>query len=503
MLVEEGVGDRSPELGRPEFHPSHEAAMRLAPGRSAGSAMAQREWTARPVRERLRVLKRARRLLAGRTPELCAAISPELARNAADTRVAEVLPLLAACKYLESEAARVLAPRKIGRRGRPFWLAGVTSEVERVPIGRVLVIAPANYPLFLPGVQVLQALAAGNAVVWKPGRGGLAVARVFAAVMREAELPEGLLEVTEESVAAAEEVMVEGVDKVFFTGSAEAGRAVMRRLAETATPCVMELSGCDAVFVLASADLSRVVKALAFGMRLNGSATCMAPRRVILVGADAVRQGRFPGELRAALDSVAGVRLSARVREELRSLLADAAGAQVHGELEELQRPVVVTGVTPEMRMAQADIFAPVLFVMEASDVEEAVTMNECCRFALTASVFGEEREARRLAARVTAGTVTINDLMVPTADPRVPFGGRRSSGFGATRGAEGLLEMTAAKVVMVQRGGGTRQYEATGAGHEGLFDGVIGMSHGRSWRERFRGLRGMVEAARRMGSRG
>jgi aldehyde dehydrogenase (NAD+) len=193
---------------------------------------AQRAWAARPVRDRLAVLKRARRLLARRTAELCAAISPELARSSADTRVAEVLPLLAAGEYLEREAEEILAARRVGRHGRPFWLAGVTSEIQRVPMGRVLVIAPANYPLFLPGVQVLQALAAGNSVVWKPGRGGLAVALVFAEAMREAGLPEGLLEATEESVAAAEAAMSRGVDKVFFTGSAEAGRLVMRRLAE-------------------------------------------------------------------------------------------------------------------------------------------------------------------------------------------------------------------------------------------------------------------------------
>ncbi len=484
-----------------EGGPGHGMVTRMGPT----TTKAQREWTKRTVRERLAVLKRARHLLAGRTRELCAAISPELARNAADTRVAEVLPLLAACEFLEREAEEILAPRKVGRRGRPFWLAGVASDIERVPMGRVLVIAPANYPLFLPGVQVLQALAAGNAVVWKPGRGGGAVARVFAGAMREAGLQEGLLEVTEESVAAAEAVMAEGVDKVFFTGSAEAGRAVMRRLAESATPCVAELSGCDAVFVLASADLARVVKALAFGMRLNGSATCMAPRRVILVGADEARRGRFLKELRSALDGVAGVRVLARVRQELRSLLEDAAcaGAQVHGALEESQGPVVVTGVRPEMRIAQADIFAPVLSVLEARHVDEALAMNARCRFALTASIFGDEGEARRLAARVTAGTVTINDLMVPTADPRVPFGGRRGSGFGATRGAEGLLEMTAAKVLMVRRGGGTRHFEATTEAHEGLFGGVIGMSHGGTWSERWRGLREMVKAAKGMGGKG
>jgi aldehyde dehydrogenase (NAD+) len=445
-------------------------------------------------------LERARHLFASRTSELCDAISPELSRNAADTRVAEILPLLEACRFLEREAATILAPKRLGRKGRPFWLSGVSSEVHRVAMGRVLVIAPSNYPLFLPGVQVLQALAAGNSVVWKPGQGGGTVAAIFASVLREAGLPEGLLRITDETVKAAQDVIAEGVDKVFLTGSAGSGRALMKQLAETLTPCVAELSGCDAVFVLASADISRVVKALAFGMRLNGSATCMAPRRILLVGADEKRRSEFAQSLMVSLDWVKGVRLSDHVRRELHLLIEDAihAGAQVHGELETLQQSIVLTGVTPSMLVARSDIFAPMLAVMGAHDLAEAVALHEACPYALTAAIFGDEKQARALALKITAGTVTVNDLIVPTVDPRVPFGGRRCSGFGVTRGAEGLLEMTAAKTIAVRRGKSTRHFDATIAAHEDLFDGVISASHRRTWSERIAGIRQIASAAKK-----
>lgn len=461
---------------------------------------AQKEWASRPIPHRLAVLKRSRHLFASRTSELCDAISPELSRNAADTRVAEILPLLEACRFLERSAIPILAPKRLGRKGLPFWLSGVLSEVHRVAMGRILVIAPSNYPLFLPGVQVLQALAAGNCVVWKPGRGGGAVAAVVASTLRDAGLPEGLLQVTDESVQAAQDVIAEGVDKVFFTGSAASGRLLLKQLAETLTPCVAELSGCDAVFVLPSADLARVVKALAFGMRLNGSATCMAPRRVILVGADEKRRKKFAGMLLTALDWVKGVRLSDQVRRELHILIEDAihGGAQIHGELETMQQPIVMTSVTPSMLAAQSDIFAPVLAVMDAQDGTEAIDLHQACPYALTAAIFGDERQARKLAMEITAGTVTINDLIVPTADPRVPFGGRRSSGFGVTRGAEGLLEMTAPKTIAARRGSSTRHFDATIAAHQALFDGVITASHRATWRERLSGLRQIVSAARR-----
>ena len=469
---------------------------------TSDSGDVQQKWALTNMDQRVRVLRRARHIFAGCVPDLCDAISPDLARNAADTRVAEILPLLDACHYIERNAAKILASRRLGRSGRPFWLSGVASEVHRVSIGRILIIAPSNYPLFLPGVQALQALAAGNSVVWKPGRGGQAIALLFATVLREAGLPDGLLKVTDESVGAAQSAIVSGVDKVFLTGSADSGRAVLRQLAETLTPCVAELSGCDAVFVLPAADLSRVVKALAFGMRLNGSATCMAPRRVILVGADEQRRSKFISALLTAIDWIKGVPISESVRQDLHLVVDDAwlMGAKVHGKVAAEQQPIVITGVTPEMLAARTDIFAPVLAMMEACDMQKAIALHEACPYALTASVFGDEREARTIAAKVTAGTVTINDLIVPTADPRVPFGGRRRSGFGTTRGAEGLLEMTAAKTIAVRRGSGTRQFDATTPQHQPLFDGVIKASHAKSFLARLSGVREIFAAASKFG---
>ena len=465
---------------------------------------AQEAWAATSMSHRLAILHRARGTVASQTEALCAAIPPDLARNAADTQVAEIVPLLAACKFLEKEAANLLAPRRLGSRGRPLWLLGVSSEVHRVALGRVLVIAPSNYPLFLPGVQVLQALAAGNAVVWKPGRGGRPVALLFAAILAQAGLPQNLLIVTDESIEAAREVVADGVDKVFFTGSAASGRALLRQLAETLTPCVAELSGCDAVFVLPSADLRRVVKALAFGMRLNGSATCMAPRRILLVGANKERKQNFVGMLLSALDWVKGVRLSPGAQQELHSLIAGAveAGAVLHGQLDAEQQPILITGVDPSMPIAQADIFAPLLSLLEASTLSEAIAMNEQSPYALTASIFGNEREARALAERLTAGSIVINDLIVPTADPRLPFGGRRNSGSGVTRGAEGLLEMTAVKSIAVRRGTNTRHFEETTHEHEQLFEGAVRAQHARTMMQRLAGWRQMISAAKNLNSR-
>jgi acyl-CoA reductase-like NAD-dependent aldehyde dehydrogenase len=466
---------------------------------------AQRTWAATPIPDRLLILRAARHRLSHMASDLCTAISPALARTGADTRIAEVLPLLDACLFLERNATRILATRRLGHRGLPFWLNGIQSAVHRAPFGQILVIGPANYPLFLPGVQALQALAAGNAVVWKPGREGRAVADLFSSALRDAGLPTGLLQVTDDSNAATQLALageINGLppDKVFFTGSATTGRMILQQLATTATPSVMELSGCDAVIVLPSASIDRVARALAFGLRFNGSATCMAPRRVLLLDSTPDRRDQLVECLLAAIPWIKGVALDPRTAATLHDLIdaATAAGARLHGTIASPQQPLLLTGVTPAMPLAQSDLFAPVLSLIDCPGEPALLEAESLCPFALTVSIFGDEAAARTLAARLTAGTLLINDLIVPTVDPRLPFGGRRASGFGTTRGTEGLLEMTAPQTIVARRGNNTRHYDPADTRHEGLFDGMILTAHSPTWRQRWRGLNQIVASLRK-----
>jgi acyl-CoA reductase-like NAD-dependent aldehyde dehydrogenase len=113
----------------------------------------------------------------------------------------------------------------------------------------------------------------------------------------------------------------------------------------------------------------------------------------------------------------------------------------------------VVADATPGLRLLREDVFASVLAIVPVADMDAALVAAADCRFALGASIFGPEAAAMRLAERVRAGAVVVNDVIVPTADPRLPFGGRGDSGFGVTRGAEGLLEMTVIKTISVRRG--------------------------------------------------
>jgi acyl-CoA reductase-like NAD-dependent aldehyde dehydrogenase len=463
---------------------------------------AQQLWARKSLQHRLALLRRARRLIAVTGVELARSVPcerpGELHRSLADTLVAEVLPLAEACRFLEREARFILAPQRLSDHTRPFWLRRVTARTTREPLGVVLILAPANYPLFLPGVQALQALAAGNAVLWKPAGGGVAAAEALRQILVGCGLDPSLLQILSPLPKAGMEAVAAGVDKVFLTGSAATGAAVLAQLSQTATPAVVELSGCDAVFVLPGASVERVVTALAFGMRMNGSATCMAPRRLFLVG-------DHPNLMPAMLEAfrkLPTIGLPPRTQAQLTDLFDDArrrgGEVELQGTVEAL-RYAVIANANADMRIAQSDVFAPVLSVFAMPDIETAMDAHEESPYALTAAIFGPEKEAQALAAQLPVGTVLVNDLIVSTADPRLSFGGRKASGFGLTRGREGLLEMTVLKTVLTQRSRDTRAYQPTTAAHLPLFAAYLQTAHGGGWRARWDGLRKLLQAASRI----
>ena len=490
---------------RPVERPGSDSRSPIDP-RSIRSAQAA--WASTPLADRLAVLRRARHLVADRGSEF-ARVKP--GGKPAETMVAEVLPLADAIRFLEREAGAILEPRRLGRRGRPAWLLGVEAEVRREPVGLVLVIGPSNYPLMIPGIQAIQALAAGNAVVWKPGEGGWPVARLFVGVLIDAGLDPDLVALLPESTEAAREAIAAGVDKAFLTGSAEAGRSVLADLAPRLVPATMELSGCDAAFVLPGADLGLVARALAFGLRFHGGETCIAPRRVFVSRAQAAEMER---RLIEAFATSPVHPLRPELAERARALIADAieAGARAivgHVDIDspELSGPIVLAGVRPDSWLIREELFAPVLALVAVDGSEAALHVSAACPYALGASIFGPEREAKAFAGRVRAGSVVINDLIAPTADPRVPFGGGGRSGFGLTRGPEGLLEMTAAKVVMVRRGRSRPHYNPMDESDVQLAGAYLAAAHGGSTRARLGGMirlvGGLAAKARRSGGPG
>lgn len=453
----------------------------------SSARQAQQRWSTQPLRTRLAMIKRVRHAIACQANSLATTVQQATSRSVGEALAAEVLPLLDACRFLERNAVRLLRPRRLGSRHRPWWLHGVKLEVRREPLGVVLIIAPANYPLLLPGVQLIQALVAGNAVLLKAAEAGVAVAGLLLQVLSQAGLDVRLLRLLSPAPQSAQAAIAVGVDKTLLTGSTATGHDVLHALADSLTPAVFELSGCDAAFVCSDANLRQVSQALAFSLRFNHGATCIAPRRVFV-----------PSQLLASLEThlvraVAAITpgpVTPAMGLVLRELVADACanGArQLSGRFhaDHQVSPFVISHAKPSMRLLQTDIVAPVLTMVPVEHEEMALAAAAQCPYALGATVFGSERRALDLANRVRAGVVVINDVIVPTADPRLPFGGRGRSGFGVTRGAEGLLELTHVKAVSIRRGRWRPHYEPVTHQHTQLFEAYIHAVHGDTWAKR------------------
>lgn len=429
------------------------------------SAAAGSSWAQTSLNQRLSILKTFR-LRIGQDPRRLA--SSVNRSNIAETMAAEVLPLADACRFLECEAPRLLRERKVSGRGRPSWLWGNQLRLRREPFGIVLVIAPGNYPLMLPGIHAIQALAAGNTVLLKPGKDGTAAAQAILQLLTESGLPTDTVQLLPESTEAATLAIRLGVDKVVLTGSAATGCLAGNELAQRGTPAVMELSGCDAVFVLQDADPELVSDCLAFGLTLNQSQTCIAPRRLfasdqmaeqVLSLLERKLQLRSAGTIQSAREMLQHIpehvrQLTAAKIQQATSSGAFLRTAAIDGSGREalLHDVAIVDHVRAEMDLARCDLFAPVLSCIRVDNDETALSLNSQCPYALGASVFGSKRRCDQFARLIDAGCVVINDLIVPTADPRVPFSGRRLSGYGVTRGAAGLEEMTRLKAIIAPR---------------------------------------------------
>lgn len=480
------------------------------------SSPATTTWDA-PLKQRLQCITRFRRSLADDPKPFVEALNdlPWRSREA-ESLAAEVLPLLDAARFLERKATSLLKPRRLGWRGRPLWLMGVRVETRREPWGGVLIIAPSNYPLMLPGIQMLQALAAGNRVMVKPSPASLACSNVMWLMISklvETGVPKDIVELLDSDPAAVTEKLQHGeVDKVVLTGSLETGRAVMRDLAGASTssaarptPAVMELSGCDAMFVLAGADEQRVVDALRFGLTFNQSATCIAPRRIFV---DPNIDAKLRPEVQAMVNALPAVEVNRKLAEHCRQLRQDALDrgtTVIGGEIEmkpgdesASMRPMLIVDPTGQTAMFQGcDVFAPVMAWRTFSDVESALKHNKACSYRLGASVFGSSDIAASFAKRLNVGTVTINDLIAPTADPRITFGGSGDSGFGSTRGPEGLLDLTRPCVVLERRGGMTVHLDEPDPSDTQAMQALIRLTHGSTWRQRWQALRSLLAVNR------
>jgi succinate-semialdehyde dehydrogenase/glutarate-semialdehyde dehydrogenase len=422
--------------------------------------------------------------------------------------VTEILVTLDLARYFRTQSGALF-----GARQRWFTPTNIALWRKRVrvlhePYGVLGVIAPWNYPLMLPAGAVLAGLITGNAVVVKPSEYTPAIGLLIADLCHEAGLPADLVAVLPGGGETGAALIAGGVDKVFFTGSAATGRKVAVACARRMVPCVLELGGSDPAIVLEDADVATAASGIVWGRFSNAGQTCVAPKRIIVVG------GIHDRFLDRIGDAVRGLHVSApsepgcdvgplirpwqarHLEEQLDDALARGARIVARADaptgVPGYFPPTVLGDVTPAMRVMREESFGPLLPIMHVRDVGEAVAVANASAFGLSASVWSRDlARAARVAARIEAGSVTINDALVAVGIAEVAHGGVKASGMGRAHGVEGLLECVRTKTIIADRWAGVRPpwWFGYGKEHARNVDAFVRFWHGTTPWDRLGGV--------------
>ena len=460
--------------------------------RCAVARAAQAAWAELPRAARARVIEATARALADLGPRLVSLVSEASGQPPAALWSAEILPTLDALRWLAREGSRQLAPRPLPRSWLQWYVRSTRHTLAWDPFGLVGVITPGNAPLFLSVPQVAAALLAGNAVLWKPAPLGDAVAATSADAFHRAGLPAGLLQIVEGGAEAARAVVEAGVDKLFFTGGSAAGLSLYRLQAERGRPAVLELSGRHVALVLADADLSMAARGIAWGKLANRGRNCIS---VQLALAARPAYADFLAQLCNAMARASaspGVRpTDPREIGRLRRLTEEAVERGARLMFGNGTGPTLLADVTPGMCVVDEEIQGPILTAAPVESEAEAIAWVNRSPYRLSASLWSADpARARRVAECLDVGQVWINDVLHPVAQPSVPLVGRGKSGFGASRGLAGLLEMVQPKVISETPGRAARRhYEPLPPAGADLFQNTAAVAFASGVKARLAGL--------------
>jgi aldehyde dehydrogenase (NAD+) len=360
-------------------------------------------------------------------------------------------------------------PLRMEGRILPSPIDDKENRLYRQPVGVVGVISPFNFPFFLSMKSVAPALGAGNGVVLKPHEdtpitGGTLIGKIF----EEAGVPAGLLNVVVTEISAIGDAFLEHpVPRVIsFTGSTGVGRHVAEVAARNFKKPILELGGNSALIVLADADLDLAVDAAVFSRFTHQGQICMSANRVL------VHRDVYPEFLDRYVAKVAslpvgdprdertiiGPLINQRQADNLQRLVeqgvAEGGRPVLRGSVSRtLFEPVVFADVTPEMSIAQAELFGPIVCVMPFDTDDEAVAIANDTPFGLSGAVHTSNLDyGVELAKRVQTDMIHINDTSIHD-EPIVAFGGEKQSGLGRLNGEWSLEEFTTLKWISVHRG--------------------------------------------------
>ncbi|WP_275572277.1 NAD-dependent succinate-semialdehyde dehydrogenase [Mycolicibacterium vanbaalenii] len=412
---------------------------------------AYRAWREQPLEARVDVVRHVGRLLRERATELAELAKLEMGKKL-DEGTGEVEFSASIFEFYADHAAALLADQRI-----PSFSGG-TAVVQRRPVGVLLGVMPWNFPVYQVARFAAPNLVLGNTILLKHAESVPQCALVIADVMRDAGVPEGVYTNLFASFDQVETIIGDPrVQGVSVTGSERAGAAVAATAGRSLKKCLLELGGSDPFIVLDGDSKQLARTAWEFRVYNMGQA-CNSNKRMIVT--DDLYDD-FVAELVTLAGDLAPAEIapmsSRKAAETLAAQVADAVdkGATLHvgGELAEgpaaFYTPAVLTGVTPDMRAYNEELFGPVAVVYRVRDEDEAVALANASAYGLGASVFSTDTaRAEKVAQRLEAGMVNVN---TPAGEgPDIPFGGVKRSGFGRELGALGIDEFVNKQVYVV-----------------------------------------------------
>jgi acyl-CoA reductase-like NAD-dependent aldehyde dehydrogenase len=448
-----------------EFESASETQVQTAVARARA---VQAAWAELGVRRRIAVIREFQNRLLARKSEIAAAITREAGKPLAEALTTEVLVVLDAARFLIDHAWGLLRDEPVSHGNLATKLK--SGRLVREPHGVVGIISPWNYPFSIPATETLAALVAGNAVVLKPSELTPLVALELASLLHAAGLPEAVFQVVVGEGAAGAALVHAPIDKLVFTGSVATGKRIAAAAAERLLPVVLELGGKDPMLVLDDADLDVASSAAVWGAFVNAGQACLSVERCYVhrslyprfveACAEKARKLRVGNGMESSTD--VGPMIHERQLRIVEAHVEDAkaCGARVlvgGARLRELGANfyalTVLADVTNGMRIMREETFGPVLPVMAFDSDEEAVRLANDSEYGLAASVWTRNSaRGERLARRIHAGTVMVNDVLSCFGISEAPHGGVKASGIGRTHGSFGLAEMVRIKYLDTDR---------------------------------------------------
>ncbi len=435
----------------------------------ARARRAQRAWGRSSFDERRALLRHVLAHVLDHADELCEVVVRDSGKTKDNALMGEVWPVCEKLRWTIAEGERHLVPERMSSGLFLHKRATVLYQ----PLGVIGIVCPWNYPLQNVLGPTIPALFAGNAAVvkvseqvaWSSER----FQRIFDEAFDAVGYPRDTVRLVNGFGPTGAALVRSGVDKIVFTGSVPNGRRVLEGTVEHLTPAILELGGKDAFIVCEDAHVEQAVHAALAGVFISAGQSCMAAERVLVHEAvydDFVaRVTTETARLRVGSSIDAEADVGAIVSPEqlalVERLVADAirrgaralCGGKVIDTTGRFFAPTVLVDVTPDMPIAEEELFGPVMVIQRFTTDEEAIALANRTRFGLGSTVMSKSRKrARAIAEALRVGSCTVNDFGFTYMAQDLPFGGVDASGFGRLNGREGLRGMTNQKAILEDR---------------------------------------------------